>query len=321
MKKKLLTIALSLAAVALSMSSATASYTDMNDSEASVLMSRLGIMSGYEDGAFRPEKTVTRAEAATAIVRAIGYGEEEVAGLKAEMLQGGYIYNAGSNVFDFSDCDQNHWALPYLQLALENNIISGFTDETLRPNDPVTIEQLITMLVRAVGYDTYAQASGGYPYGYIQWADAEGITMHLDAADYKQNAIRDELLLLIDNTVKTPLCVIKGYETTWDGRITPELEMKDGTGKDFQTLLTRRFDIYTAAARVTSVKDKYIECDILRSQNFADNEINESTPINIKTDSLTKSEVEQGKLYRMYIRVNDIDSNDYELVYACNATE
>ena len=50
-----------------------ATYTDVaanaSYADAVNLLSNLGIIKGYEDGTFRPDNTVTRAEAATMIVR------------------------------------------------------------------------------------------------------------------------------------------------------------------------------------------------------------------------------------------------------------
>ena len=76
--RKVLSFVLVLALVLGSFSMAFgASYSDMageDSSEAVAVLSALGVVSGYPDGTFGPDKIVTRGEMAKLIVSALGLG-------------------------------------------------------------------------------------------------------------------------------------------------------------------------------------------------------------------------------------------------------
>lgn len=293
-------------------------FTDMKDTEASVLLSRLGIISGYEDGSFRPDSEVTRAEAAAIVVRAIGWtNDEDIVNYRNEMNKPSFHASGDVTVSKFDDYDTSHWANVYIQLGIDNGFISGFDDNTFRPEEKVTMAQLITMLTSAVGYDTYAQASGGYPNGYLMWAASMGITEGLGSFDNNKNATRGDVLACVRNAMDAPVCVISAYETAWDGTVVPMMETKDGTGRDFQSLLTSRHYVYTADAKVTD-NGRTIKADLLSSINFDDKEVKEGDKLSVKisTNKNSSDDVKATGKYKMYIKVNDSDEKDYELVYA-----
>ena len=94
----------------------------------------LGVITGYEDGTFRPENIVTRAEMAKLIVEILGYGD--------------LVSGAKSNFAD----TQGHWADAWIALAAGKGLVLGDGDGNFRPNDPVSYDEAITMIVRALGY-------------------------------------------------------------------------------------------------------------------------------------------------------------------------
>lgn len=148
-------------AMALSMVS-FAAYSDIEAGadceEAVTVLSSLGILSGYQDGTFKPEATITRAEFASVVIRMLGYGD---------------IAGGGSVVF--TDVPADHWANGVIALAASQGIISGYGDGRFGPEDPVNYEQAIAMVVRALGYTPMADANGGYPGGYQVVASSKGI--------------------------------------------------------------------------------------------------------------------------------------------------
>lgn len=148
-------------AMALSMVS-FAAYTDVEAGsdceEAVTVLSALGILSGYTDGTFKPEATITRAEFASVVIRMLGYGD---------------IAGGGSVVF--TDVPADHWANGVIALAASQGIIAGYGDGRFGPEDPVNYEQAIAMVVRALGYTPMADANGGYPGGFQVVASSKGI--------------------------------------------------------------------------------------------------------------------------------------------------
>ena len=89
-----------------------------------------GVISGYEDGSFKPNNTVTRAEWAKMMV-------------VAENLQCN-----DTNVY-YSDM-QGHWSIPYVNAA--KDYLTSFTDGSYRPDQAVTREAVTIALVALKGF-------------------------------------------------------------------------------------------------------------------------------------------------------------------------
>jgi len=97
----------------------------------------LGFVKGYPDGTFKPQQIVTRSEFATMLVRALDLP----------------ISDNAAPVFK-DDARIGAWAKPYVAIAASNGLITGFTDGTFRPNNPVTRAEMTVMVVRALGLRT-----------------------------------------------------------------------------------------------------------------------------------------------------------------------
>lgn len=106
-------------------------------SEAIQKAQQLGIVSGYKDGTFRPQKEVTRAEFATMLVKALGFDAGEYSALQ------------------FKDTDKiPEWAKANIAILIEKGIISGYGDNTFRADQPISRTEMVMMIVRAMGLDT-----------------------------------------------------------------------------------------------------------------------------------------------------------------------
>ena len=121
-----------------------------------------GIMQGDENGNFRPNDEITRAEFAAVLCRAIG---AEEAAKSATMI----------NLNCFTDVPSTYWAAGYINAAHYYSIINGVGDGFFMPEQAVTNEQVIKMLVSAWGYGDEAEELGGYPNGYMEIADKYGV--------------------------------------------------------------------------------------------------------------------------------------------------
>lgn len=92
---------------------------------------KAGIINGYDDGTFRPDQPISRAEMAVIIMRAKNTG----ANSKTEV--------------SFSDSKQiPAWALPYVQEAVQLKIITGKDNNQFKPNDQATRAEAACMLCR-----------------------------------------------------------------------------------------------------------------------------------------------------------------------------
>lgn len=155
----------------------------------------LGIVTGRPGGIYAPDDTISRAEFAAIIVRALGY--EKVAA-------------ASMGTTTFSDVAPNFWAAGYINIATSLKIIKGRGDGTFGPNDPVLYQDAVTMIVRALGREAYAESKGGYPIGYLLDADFLGFT---DGVDGVANlpASRGIVALLVDNAKTIKIWVQEGF--------------------------------------------------------------------------------------------------------------
>ena len=138
-------------------------------------LSNAGILDGYEDGTFRPDGNITRAEFAT---------------ITARFLEASY--DGGNR---FPDID-GHWAAEYINEAANAGIVDGYEDGTFRPQQNITRAEAVTMVNRTV--DRHPDADhlldnmvtwpdnpeSAWYYAQIQEAtNAHAYTMHTDQED------------------------------------------------------------------------------------------------------------------------------------------
>lgn len=149
----------------------------------------LGILTGYEDGTFKPNNNITRAEFAAVAVRALGL--EDAA-------------KAAVGTTKFKDVDASHWASGYINVAVDRGIITGYPDGTFVPSANVTNAEAEAMLVRVLGYQPVV--SGVWPMNYVSKAAEIGITrgMNLVAGTA---AIRGNVAIMTSNSLTIPLMV------------------------------------------------------------------------------------------------------------------
>jgi hypothetical protein len=271
MKKNLKKVISTVVALTLSVSSFAAAFaaqfTDVADTasyaQAVDELVALGIIEGYGDGTFLPDNNITRAEVTKMIVAAIG----STAAAEAA---------AGQNT-KFVDVDSTHWAAGFVTVGTDQaGFINGYGDGTFGPENNVTYAQVVKMLVASLGYTTYAEANGGWPGGYMSYGNSLGIVDGVKA-NQDTEVTRAQVAQLIDNALDVPLCMITGWETDVWGQSKPTLEVKDGYGEGYQTLLTNKHDAYKVKGRVKatsktnpSLKAGEVTYTVTNTRNFDD---------------------------------------------------
>ena len=111
-------------------------FSDVNEADwyydAVVSLAEKGILNGYEDGTFRPNEQITRAEFAAMLSQ--------------------FIY--GDSISDrtgYSDITDQDWFYePVMKLA-NSGFLTGYEDQTMHPNDVVTRAEAVTILNRMTG--------------------------------------------------------------------------------------------------------------------------------------------------------------------------
>jgi len=91
----------------------------------------VGLVQGYPDQTFRPERALTRAELATLLVRAKG--------IKLPVTQARQV---------FKDVKPGFWAAKYIEVAQREGLVKGYPDRTFRPNNKINKAEGIAVLVR-----------------------------------------------------------------------------------------------------------------------------------------------------------------------------
>ncbi len=117
-----------------------------------------GIMNGYADNNFRPNKPVTQLESLVMIVRMLGYDPEEY---KQENL---YLLK---DVFKVPD-----WAIPYVNYALENDIVFYKELEKMTLQQPLVRQDAAIYIVRALGWTESAEKN----FDPVDFTDANKLT-------------------------------------------------------------------------------------------------------------------------------------------------
>lgn len=128
------------------------------------LLNVLGIMNGEIDGSFSPDENITRKEFAVIVCKMLGLGD--AASQPGET--------------SFSDVPSDDAASGSIKLASEMGMINGYSDGKFYPDEIVTYEQVVKVLVCALGYELYAQRQGGYPAGYFTVAAEKGLTKQIN---------------------------------------------------------------------------------------------------------------------------------------------
>lgn len=167
---------------------AIASFDDVDTSgsvgNAITQLTNLGIINGFDDGSFRPDETLTRAQFAKIAVHMLG--EEKTAASR--------VTNAV-----FSDVELSHWASGYINYIAEKGIINGYPDGSFGAEDTITYAQALTILIRLLGYNG-EDVGYKWPEGYITKAQSLEITKGMTFGTY-ENITRGNAAYVIYNTL------------------------------------------------------------------------------------------------------------------------
>ena len=221
---------------------AGAAFTDSADikvdTEVVDTLVSLGVVNGYDDGSFKPNGTVTRAEMAK-MIYVLRTGNSDAS-----------AYNDDKT--SFTDIG-SHWARGYIKYCQSLGIIAGKSNTKFCPNDKVTAQEAAKMLLVTLGYDaTKAGLTGA------NWAS-------------KTNALADENGLLEDvNTSFTSACPRQyAAQLIYNTIFAPTVVLRDGVytnenyaGHDNKTVGEKYMGLKTSVGTLNGVvkesnKDTY----------------------------------------------------------------
>jgi hypothetical protein len=235
-------------------------YTDIaaQDSDTQTAIERLsvlGALKGYnaEGTIFAPGNNITREEFATIGVRIAGL-EDQVA-----------LYASLASAF--TDVEEGRWSEGYINCANANGIMVGRGGGLFDPKANVTMQEVATVLLRAVGYTD--QLPGAWPTDYNVKAVNVGLTEYVDYIGPKY-ATRGEvaamvnealdlwIVFYVDNEFAAGLGLIGWDEADYvdeDGFAYKLFKTNEGD-EDYSNLLYETFGAYTTVAQFEDMDDR-----------------------------------------------------------------
>lgn len=156
------------------------SFSDVTDSATALnadVLRLMGVVSGTGGNQFNPGQVLTRAQFCTMVVNFMGKRDDVV---------------LHSTRTIFTDVDSTHWARGYVNLAASTTIggskeqagsplISGVGDGRFLPDQQITLDQAVTILIRVLGYSGN-QVGAVWPDGYLNLAKSIGLTQGLSVS-------------------------------------------------------------------------------------------------------------------------------------------
>jgi len=140
----------------------------------------------------------------------------------------------------FNDVPKKHEGFQQITYAVINGYVSGYQDQTFRPDEPISITEATTVYVSVLGYRYRAEQYGGYPAGYERCAREIGLLKGLKGAFQEPLTIQG-LSKLVRNTFDIPLVLLSGIG-----------EEDRYTVKQDVTLLTHYLKLHKGSGLVTA---------------------------------------------------------------------
>ena len=174
--------------------------------ESVAVLNGMGVFKGYEDGSFKPEGNITRAEVSAIVYRVY---TQDVKDAKASMYA---TYNK------FSDMAGAGWAQGYIGYCANASLVKGYPDGTFKPSGKVTGYEVLAMILRAVGYDKNGEFSGAdWALNVAKYAEQLGILKNVaKTTNLGAPATRELVAEMLFRAIQSPVVTYTpafGYQT------------------------------------------------------------------------------------------------------------
>ncbi|WP_377907822.1 N-acetylmuramoyl-L-alanine amidase [Bacillus daqingensis] len=119
------------------------------------------IVTTFDDGTFRPDHHVTRAEAAVMLTRALEFSTE-------------------NTWTSFSDVESDHYAAGHIHAVVDRGLMTGYQDDTFQPESPMLRGETAAALYRQFQFDgtdyvSFSDIEGHHYSSYITSLSGSGI--------------------------------------------------------------------------------------------------------------------------------------------------
>ena len=223
--KKLLAMVLALV-MTLSLAVSANAFKDDKDvsadyAEAVAVLNGMDVFKGYEDGSFKPQGNITRAEVATIIYR---------------IYTGDVAKNDKSGLYStynkFSDMTGAGWAAGYIGYCANAELVKGYPDGTFKPSGNVTGYEVLAMILRAVGYDKNGEFSGAdWSLNVAKYAEQLGILKNVaKTTNLGAPATRELVAEILFRAIQQPMVTY----TPAFGYVTDKVQKLDQTSLGYK---------------------------------------------------------------------------------------
>lgn len=188
-----------------------------------------GLIKGYPDGTFKPDQNITRAEFITLVNGAFGYTE--------------------TSSISYTDVKQDAWYASAVAIAVKAGYFSGYPDGTMKPDYPISREEVATIIMRISKLESNPLAANTYTDAALMiWSkgavgavsEADIMNGYLDGSFGPQKSIkRGEATVSLDREMKyvagpftpppAPTVIADDLENTVSG-MTSTMEYKLDSG-------------------------------------------------------------------------------------------
>lgn len=210
----------------------------------------IGVMIGTDNG-FEGNSNLTRAQAATIMVRLKGISETDV---ENERKRG---------VTKFKDVKTSHWALGYINLANAYGIVKGVSDTEFDPERKVKVSELVTMAVRVLnaGNKVEDDTTKIWPDNYMDFAKSEGLLTNNESAKANDDATRMQTAFVVTETLEADTWKVSGV-TILNGKSKNTYSKSEGDTILKNTFkITRYIDEKVSSVSTSSKEVKYTTND------------------------------------------------------------
>jgi len=168
-----------------------------------------GIVAGYDDGLYHPERQVTRDQMAVYISRALAGDDASVP--------------AGPDTASFLDVATDHWAYKHVEYAKTQSVVTGYEDGNYYPDRQVTRDQMAVYVARALvapqgeaGLADYVPAdprnfpdvaSDFWAYTHVEYCVENGVVAgYLDGLYHPEVVVtRDQMAVYVQRAFELPI--------------------------------------------------------------------------------------------------------------------
>ncbi|MBE7062716.1 MAG: S-layer homology domain-containing protein [Ruminococcaceae bacterium] len=271
---KKITAALLAATLFLSASPAFAAEVD----ERLVLLDSLGIFEGYEDGSYRLENNLTRAE----------FTKVAVAASPDRKSVSGHL-----SVSPYSDVPHILWSAPYIQLAARKGYVNGYLDSTFRPDEPITYAEATAVFLRLLGYQN-SDFGAAWPQGHMAIAEDLGLCDGISLS-YSDAITRSDTVTLLYNLLDQNL----------KGQTAEYLSVLDCTSQENVIMIaTSREDTSVAASKVVTSSGTF-----KKGAHFSDDWIGRTGELFLENGDTIVAFVPKAQTTRTYTVTDTIGSD------------